>query len=60
MCEDAGLFGSAYGLCIAFCEANDCDSRTDDKRACIVLRQNYFRATGESLFPCEAEVPELE
>ena len=53
VCEDAGLVGSAFGLCVAFCEANDCDSRTDDKHACSVLRDNYFRTTGEGLFPCE-------
>jgi hypothetical protein len=23
VCDDAGLMGSALGLCVAFCEAND-------------------------------------
>ena len=53
-CEDAGLFGSAFGLCVAFCEANDCDaSEQGDDQACSVLRERYVRATGEVFFPCE-------
>ena len=38
VCEDAGLMGSALGLCIAFCEANDCDTHPDGK-ACEIARQ---------------------
>ena len=55
VCEDAGLFGSAFGLCVAFCEANDCDVQLDEAegRACSVLRDKYFRTTGEPFFPCE-------
>ena len=53
-CEDAGLFGSAFGLCVAFCEANDCDASDEgDDQACSVLRERYVRATGEVFFPCE-------
>ena len=55
VCENAGLFGAALGLCVAFCEANDCDSRLDapDDRACSTLRANYARITGELFLPCE-------
>ena len=54
VCEDAGLFGSAYGLCVAFCEANDCDAQVEDDRSCSRLRDKYFRTTGEPFFPCES------
>ncbi len=55
ICENAGLFGSAFGLCVAFCEANDCDAQLDlpDNRACSMLREKYARATGELFLPCE-------
>ena len=59
VCEDAGLIGSALGLCIAFCEANDCDSHPKSK-ACDVLRANYTRITGELAFPCEIVEPPPE
>jgi hypothetical protein len=52
VCEDAGLMGAAFGLCVAFCEANDCD-QTPDAQACTVLRQNYSKITGDFAFPCE-------
>lgn len=56
VCDEAGLMGSALGLCVAFCEANDCD--TDPKaKACEVLRGNYARITGDFSFPCEVETP---
>jgi hypothetical protein len=55
-CEESGLMGSALGLCVAFCEANDCDAFPESK-ACEVLRGNYARITGELLFPCEVEPP---
>jgi hypothetical protein len=55
VCENAGLFGSALGLCVAFCEANDCDAQLDgaESRACSTLRANYARVTGALFFPCE-------
>jgi hypothetical protein len=52
ICEDAGLLGAAFGLCVAFCEANDCDA-FPDSQACDVLRNNYAKITGEVTFPCE-------
>ena len=54
--EDActGLKGAAFGLCVAFCEANDCDVYPDSQ-ACDTLRGNYEKITGESIFPCEED-----
>ena len=56
VCEDAGLMGAAFGLCVAFCEANDCDL-TPDAQACTVLRSNYAKITGDFAFPCESVEP---
>jgi hypothetical protein len=50
VCDDQ--IGAAYGLCVAFCEANDCD-QFPNKKACEVLRANYARITGDLDFPCE-------
>ena len=52
LCEEAGLLGAAFGLCVAFCEANDCDV-FPDSHACDVLRNNYAKITGEVSLPCE-------
>ena len=57
VCEDAGLRGAAYGLCVAFCEANDCDTNPDS-HACEVLRANYAKITGDLQFPCEVGTPQ--
>ena len=54
VCEDAGLRGAAYGLCVAFCEANDCDAFPDSE-ACDRLWSNYTKITGEDSFPCEED-----
>jgi len=58
-CDAAELRGAAFGLCIAYCEANDCEIQPD-KHACEVLRANYARITGEDLFPCDAGGPILQ
>ena len=50
VCDD--LEGAAFGLCNAFCEAQDCDVYW--KSSCDSLRGNFFRITGSSLFPCES------
>jgi hypothetical protein len=57
VCDDAGLLGAAYGLCVAFCEANDCDAQLDqpDDRACSSLREKYARVTSQVFFPCESD-----
>jgi hypothetical protein len=52
VCDDSGLTGAAFGLCIAYCEANDCDA-FPNKKACDVLRENFTRITGETGFPCD-------
>jgi hypothetical protein len=60
VCDESGLIGAAFGLCIAFCEANDCDqfpSKNGNKKACESLRANYTRITGELAFPCEETAP---
>ena len=56
VCEDAGLRGAAYGLCVAYCEANDCDTNPDSP-ACDRLFENYTKITGEDSFPCDEEGP---
>ena len=53
-CEDAGLRGAAYGLCVAYCEASDCDAFPDSE-ACDRIWENYTKITGEEFFPCEQE-----
>jgi hypothetical protein len=51
-CDAVDLPRAAYGLCIAYCEANDCHLQPD-KQSCASLRENYERHTGESLLPCD-------
>jgi hypothetical protein len=51
-----GLMGAAFGLCVAYCEANDCDA-FPDSQACDVLRDKYAKITGELGFPCETVDP---
>jgi len=58
VCEEAGLKGAAYGLCVAYCEANDCDE-FPDKEACSRLLENYSKITGEDSFPCDEVSPAL-
>jgi hypothetical protein len=48
---DVGLRGPAYGLCVAYCEANDCEL-DPDQRACEVLLVNFHRVTGRTDVPC--------
>ena len=48
---DVGLRGAAYGLCVAYCEANDCEL-DPEQRACEVLLANFYRATGRVDVPC--------
>ena len=54
VCDEAGLNGAALGLCVAFCEANDCDALDQpDDPACSTLRVRYARITGQLFLPCE-------
>jgi hypothetical protein len=55
----AGLAGSAYGLCNAYCEAIDCDEREPGFKACESLRSNYFDLMGSALLPCDWNCPEV-
>lgn len=48
-----GLPGREFGLCNAYCEALDCDSQLEPAQACDALRDNFYRATGSSAFPCD-------
>ncbi len=52
VCDNAGLERAAFGLCVAYCEAIDCDLHPN-RQACRSLRKNYARFTGQELFPCE-------
>ena len=54
VCEEAGYMGAPLGLCVAFCEANDCDTNPDGA-ACERLRANYMKITGDLSFPCEID-----
>ena len=46
-----GLTGPAFGLCNAYCEAQDCD--VQDRPSCDQLRRNFEKRTDTRIFPCE-------
>jgi hypothetical protein len=46
-----GLTGAAFGLCNAYCEAQDCD--VHPRPSCAQLRRNFARVTGSDVFPCD-------
>ena len=52
----AGLEEGARGLCNAYCNAQDCPSHPN-KNSCVVLRRNFERQTGSSMFPCDSGLP---
>ncbi|MHC4090835.1 MAG: hypothetical protein ACYSVY_11270 [Planctomycetota bacterium] len=52
VCSDAGLTGAAFGLCNAYCEAQDCG--INDRPSCEQLRTNLAKHTGTRVFPCDA------
>jgi hypothetical protein len=54
-CAGAGLTGSAWGLCHAYCEALDCagDAPHASERACERIAKNFARRAGGALLPCE-------
>jgi len=56
VCKDAGLQGAAYGLCVAYCEASDCDD-FPGSQSCDRLHFNYTKLTGEDSFPCDEVTP---
>jgi hypothetical protein len=49
VCDEAGLFGAAWGLCNAYCEAMDCDSSNPNAsdNACDKLFDKIVRLTGD-------------
>ena len=47
----AGLQGAPYGLCVAYCEAQNCDQRPHP--SCRRLRKNFQTQTGSDRFPCD-------
>jgi len=51
----SNLRGASFGLCVAYCEANDCDLEPGSKE-CATLRANYAKITGTSTFPCDEEL----
>ncbi len=50
----SGLSGAAFGLCNAYCEAQDCDTNPG-RPSCEVLRSNFEQITGSSVFPCDPQ-----
>jgi len=48
-----GLVGAAFGLCNAYCEAQDCDILDPQRESCELLRENFERITGAGNFPCD-------
>ena len=49
-----GLPGREYGLCVAYCEAMDCESAAPhaSEQACDSVFNNYLRASGGEEPPC--------
>lgn len=47
------LTGVPNGICVAFCEAQNCDENPDGP-ACDTLRNNWENITGNPTLPCEA------
>lgn len=47
------LRGDAFGLCNAFCNAQQC--QFEWKHSCDELRKNFQNKTGSDIFPCEVE-----
>lgn len=50
--------GAAHGLCVAYCEAMDCDGQSPNAsvNACTGVAERFFQITGE-LPPCERICP---
>jgi len=47
----SGLSGAVFGLCTAYCEAQDCD--VHPRPSCAQLRVLFQQLTGSSTFPCD-------
>jgi hypothetical protein len=46
-----GLGGRMWGLCVAYCEAQDCPG--SEHPSCEVLRRKLSDITGSPMFPCD-------
>lgn len=46
-----GLGGRAWGLCVAYCEAQDCPG--SEHPSCDVLRDKLWDIMGSDAFPCD-------
>lgn len=46
-----GLGGRMWGLCVAYCEAQDCPG--SEHPSCEVLRDKMYDLSGGDLFPCD-------
>jgi hypothetical protein len=56
--DDPVLGSKPYGLCVAYCEAQDCDMEgRGDRQSCQQLVENLRKVTGdpEAVFPCQYE-----
>ena len=49
-----GMTGAAHGLCVAYCEANDCELDPNSQE-CNELRANFAKITGSTSFPCDQQ-----
>ena len=50
----SGISGRAFGLCTAYCTAQQCqDQGASERQSCAELRKNFAKATGSSQFPCD-------
>jgi hypothetical protein len=49
--------GAAFGLCISYCEAMDCDGEeaAASETACLTIRDRFVQLAGSDV-PCEVEV----
>ncbi|MFC1591268.1 thrombospondin type 3 repeat-containing protein [Thermodesulfobacteriota bacterium] len=57
VCDEWEGATTAYGLCIAYCEAKDCDLDPDTASCQALLRNFYKLETGLPYFPCEDPCP---
>lgn len=52
VCDHYG--GRLWGLCVAYCEAQDCDQPDQyAKESCWVLRDKLMDLVGSTQFPCD-------
>ena len=52
-----GQEGALWGLCVAYCEAMDCDYEFPfaDEQACDRVLTNYLKKSGDTMPPCVGE-----